>query len=169
MAAVLECGKPEESLYEKTLSALLGLCLLSAGAMAHEFKLGDLKIGHPWSRAMPESSPTGGVYLLLSNRGKTADKLLSASTPRAAKAELHTHINDNGVMRMREVAGGVEVAAGQQVKFAPGSYHVMLMGLKQPLRAGDHFPLTLRFEKAGSVTVDVAVEDGVAPAAEHAH
>ncbi|KMN37486.1 MULTISPECIES: copper chaperone PCu(A)C [Chromobacterium] len=154
---------------KKTLSALLGLCLLSAGAMAHEFKLGDLKIGHPWSRAMPESSPTGGVYLLLSNRGKTADKLLSASTPRAAKAELHTHINDNGVMRMREVAGGVEVAAGQQVKFAPGSYHVMLMGLKQPLRAGDHFPLTLRFEKAGSVTVDVAVEDGVAPAAEHAH
>ncbi|WP_374424880.1 copper chaperone PCu(A)C [Chromobacterium sp.] len=154
---------------KKTLSALLGLCLLSAGAMAHEFKLGDLKIGHPWSRAMPESSPTGGVYLLLSNRGKAADKLLSASTPRAAKAELHTHINDNGVMRMREVAGGVEVAAGQQVKFAPGSYHVMLMGLKQPLRAGDHFPLTLRFEKAGSVTVDVAVEDGVAPAAEHAH
>lgn len=154
---------------KKTLSALLGLCLLSAGALAHEFKLGDLKIGHPWSRAMPESSPTGGVYLLLSNRGKTADKLLSASTPRAAKAELHTHINDNGVMRMREVAGGVEVAAGQQVKFAPGSYHVMLMGLKQPLRAGDHFPLTLRFEKAGSVTVDVAVEDGVAPAAEHAH
>jgi copper(I)-binding protein len=156
---------------QKTLSALLGLCLLSAGAMAHEFKLGDLKIGHPWSRAMPESSPTGGVYLLLSNRGKAADKLLSASTPRAAKAELHTHINDNGVMRMREVAGGVEVAAGQQVKFAPGSYHVMLMGLKQPLRAGDHFPLTLRFEKAGSVTVDVAVEDGVAAAApaEHAH
>ncbi|BBH10976.1 copper chaperone PCu(A)C [Chromobacterium haemolyticum] len=155
----------------KTLSALLCLCLLSAGAMAHEFKLGDIKIGHPWSRAMPESSPTGGVYLSLNNQGKTADKLLSASTPRAAKAELHTHINDKGVMRMREVAGGVEVAAGQQVKFAPGSYHVMLMGLKQPLRAGDHFPLTLRFEKAGSVTVDVAVEDGVAAAApaEHAH
>lgn len=155
----------------KTLSALLCLCLLSAGAMAHEFKLGDIKIGHPWSRAMPESSPTGGVYLSLNNQGKTADKLLSASTPRAAKAELHTHINDKGVMRMREVAGGVEVAAGQQVKFAPGSYHVMLMGLRQPLRAGDHFPLTLRFEKAGSVTVDVAVEDGVAAAApaEHAH
>ncbi|WP_206118773.1 copper chaperone PCu(A)C [Chromobacterium fluminis] len=156
---------------QKTLSALLGLCLLSAGAMAHEFKLGDMKIGHPWSRAMPESSPTGGVYLSLNNRGKTADKLLSASTPRAAKAELHTHLNDNGVMRMREVAGGVAVAAGQEVKFAPGSYHVMLMGLKQPLRVGDRFPLTLRFEKAGSVTVEVVVEDGVAAAApaEHAH
>lgn len=155
----------------KTLSALLGLCLLSAGAMAHEFKLGDIKIGHPWSRAMPESSSTGGVYLSLNNQGKTADKLLSASTPRAAKAELHTHLNDKGVMRMREVAGGVAVAGGQEVKFAPGSYHVMLMGLKQPLRVGDRFPLTLRFEKAGSVTVEVVVEDGVAAAApaEHAH
>ncbi|OBU87797.1 copper chaperone PCu(A)C [Chromobacterium subtsugae] len=140
-------------------AALFGLCL-SGLAAAHSFQLGDIHIGHPWSRAMPATSPTGGVYLSLKNQGKTEDKLVSASTPRAEAAELHTHVNDNGVMRMRKVEGGVAIAPGQTVKFAPGSYHVMLMGLKQPLNKGDHFPLTLKFEKAGSVTVDVVVQDG---------
>lgn len=65
-------------------------------------------------------------------------------------------------MRMREVTDGVAVAPGTTVKFAPGGYHIMLMGLKQPLKAGDRFPLTLKFAKAGSVTVDVQVEDGAA-------
>ncbi|QEL57409.1 copper chaperone PCu(A)C [Chromobacterium paludis] len=147
-------------------AALLGLCL-SGLAAAHSFQLGSIHIGHPWSRAMPAASATGGVYLSLENQGKAEDKLLSASTPRADSAELHTHINDNGVMRMRKVEGGVELAPGKTVKFAPGSYHVMLMGLKQPLKAGDHFPLTLKFEKAGSVTVDVVVQDGAADAHSH--
>lgn len=91
---------------------------------------------------------------------------MSASTPRAERAEVHTHVNDNGVMRMRKVEGGVAVAPGQTVKFAPGSYHIMLLGLKQPLKAGDRFPLTLSFEKAGQVEVQVVVQDG---AGDHAH
>ncbi|WP_434631156.1 copper chaperone PCu(A)C [Chromobacterium sp. CV08] len=148
-------------------AALFALCL-SGLAAAHSFQLGSIHIGHPWSRAMPLASPTGGVYLSLENQGKGADRLLSASTPRAASAELHTHVNDNGVMRMRKVEGGVEIAPGQTVKFAPGSYHVMLVGLKQPLKAGDRFPLTLNFEKAGSIVVDVVVQDGM-PAESHSH
>ncbi|MEJ8675318.1 copper chaperone PCu(A)C [Chromobacterium amazonense] len=147
-------------------AALLGMCL-SGLVAAHSFQLGSIHIGHPWSRAMPETSATGSVYLSLENQGKETDKLVSASTPRADTAELHTHVNDNGVMRMRKV-DSVELAPGKTVKFAPGSYHVMLMGLKQPLKAGDHFPLTLKFEKAGSVKVDVVVQDGGA-AAEHSH
>ncbi|AUH53709.1 hypothetical protein CXB49_19765 [Chromobacterium sp. ATCC 53434] len=148
-------------------AALFALCL-SGLAAAHSFQLGSIHIGHPWSRAMPIASPTGGVYLSLENQGKGADRLVSASTPRAASAELHTHVNDNGVMRMRKVEGGVEIAPGQTVKFAPGSYHVMLVGLKQPLKAGDRFPLTLNFEKAGSIVVDVVVQDGM-PAESHSH
>ena len=142
------------------------LYFLGLGAMANEFKLANLAISHPWSLAMPESSSTAGVYLSLSNRGKTPDKLLSATSPCAARAELHSHINDNGVMRMRQIAGGVLVAAGQKVHFSPGRHHVMLMDLKHPLHAGDSFPLTLRFEKAGSVTVNVVVQNSapVAPA-----
>ncbi|OHX13514.1 copper chaperone PCu(A)C [Chromobacterium sphagni] len=152
---------------KRLAAALLGLCL-SGLVAAHSFQLGAIHIGHPWSRAMPAASPTGGVYLSLQNQGKTEDRLLSASTPRAESAELHTHINDNGVMRMRKVEGGVALAPGQTVKFAPGSYHVMLMGLKQPLNKGDHFPLTLKFDKAGSVTVDVVVQDG-GEADSHSH
>jgi len=71
------------------------------------------------------------------------------------------------VMRMREVNGGVALAAGSQVKFMPGGYHIMLMGLKQPLKAGDRFPLTLKFAKAGSVTVEVLVEKDAPMNMEH--
>ncbi|OWY40908.1 hypothetical protein CEK28_01140 [Xenophilus sp. AP218F] len=150
---------------KRVFALLLGLCL-SAAAMAHSYKVGEINIVHPWSRAMPAASTTGGVYFALDNKGKTADRLVGAATPRAETAELHTHVNDNGVMRMRKVEGGVEVAPGQQVKFAPGGYHVMLFGLKQPLKAGDRFPMTLKFEKGGEVKVDVVVQDG---ADSHSH
>ncbi|MBV8679948.1 MAG: copper chaperone PCu(A)C [Aquitalea sp.] len=148
------------------LFTLFAGLLLAATVSAHSFKLGALELGHPWSRAMPEASPTGAAYLSIKNTGKEADTLLSVSTPRADKAELHVHLNDNGVMRMRQVES-VAVAAGAEVKFAPGGYHIMLMGLKQPLKAGDHFPLTLKFAKAGTVTVDVIVEKDAPMAMEH--
>lgn len=136
----------------------LAFCLLlSLPAWAQDFQRGDLRVVQPWSRAMPVASANGAAYLELDNQGKQADRLLSASTPRAARAELHGHINDNGVMRMREVKGGVEIPAGGQLRFAPGGLHVMLMGLKSPLAAGERFPLTLKFERAGELTVEVAV------------
>jgi len=150
----------------RLLTLLAGL-LLAATVSAHSFKLGALELGHPWSRAMPEASPSGAAYLSIKNTGKEADTLLAASTPRSDKAELHVHINDNGVMRMREVSGGVTVAAGSEVKFAPGGYHIMLMGLKQPLKAGERFPLTLKFAKAGTITVEVLVEKDAPMAMEH--
>ena len=140
----------------RLLTLLSGL-LLAATVSAHSFTLGALELGHPWSRTMPEASPTGAVYLSIKNKGKEADTLLSVSTPRADKAQLHVHLNDNGVMHMREVSGGIAVAAGNEVKFAPGGYHIMLMGLKQPLKEGDSFPVTLSFEHSGPVTATVAV------------
>jgi len=149
------------------LFTILAGLLLAATVAAHSFTLGPLELEHPWSRAMPESSSTGAVYLSIRNTGKEADTLLSASTPRADMAELHVHINDNGVMRMREVNGGLALAAGSQVKFMPGGYHIMLMGLKQPLKAGDRFPLTLKFAKTGSVTVEVLVEKDAPMNMEH--
>ena len=94
---------------------------------------------------------------MLKNEGKTADRLLSAASPAAAKVELHAHINDNGVMRMREV-NAIDLAPDATVKLAPGGLHVMLLGLTEPLKKGKAVPLTLTFEKAGSVTVEVAVQ-----------
>ncbi|MDF0605341.1 copper chaperone PCu(A)C [Neisseriaceae bacterium TC5R-5] len=139
------------------LALLLSLGTISL-ASAQSYKLRGLEIDHPWSRAMPTSSPTGAVYLKLSNKGKVDDKLIAASTPRAQSAELHSHLHDNGVMRMREVTGGVSIAAGKEVGFEPGGYHIMLIGLKQALTVGDRFPLTLKFAKAGAITVEVIVQ-----------
>lgn len=84
------------------------------------------------------------------------DRLLGAKTPMAERAELHEHVMENGIARMRPV-DAVAVAPDAPAVFQPGGYHVMIMGLKGPLKEGETFPLTLTFEKAGDVTVDVMV------------
>ncbi|WP_024301035.1 copper chaperone PCu(A)C [Pseudogulbenkiania sp. MAI-1] len=146
----------------RPLSALF-LILLALPALAHHYVLGSLRIGHPWSRAMPAMMSSGAVYLKLDNQGKTADRLLAVSTPRAASAELHQHLNDKGVMRMRAVTEGIELPPGQTITLAPGGLHIMLMGLTAPLKAGERFPLTLRFSRAGTVEVEVKIEEGMMP------
>ena len=105
---------------------------------------------------------------LRDNQSPTADRLVSASTPVAKKAELHTMSMQGMVMKMRPISG-LDIPAGQPVSLKPGGEHIMLMGLNQPLREGQSFPLTLDFEKAGPRTVTVTVEKagakGPAPAA----
>ena len=106
--------------------------------------------------------------MTLTNTGKQADRVVSASTEAAGITELHTHLNENGVMKMRQV-NDIRVEAGSTVKLQPGGLHVMLIKLKQPLKEGDSVPLTLRFEKAGEVKVDVKVDKvGAMPAMQHA-
>ena len=141
--------------YALPLLSLLALPL----AQAHDYQLADLHIDHPWSRAMPPNAPAGAAYFLVENRGNSEDRLVAVSTPRAGKSELHSHVHENGLMKMVHVPA-VDVAAGAQVEFSPGGYHVMLFQLNQPLQAGDRFPLTLQFEKAGSIEVEVQVQEG---------
>lgn len=146
----------------RPLSALL-CALLALPALAQHYALGTLHIDHPWSRAMPAAMNSGVVYLKLDNRGPHADHLLAVSTPRAASAELHQHLNDHGVMRMRAVTEGIELPPGRSVALVPGGLHIMLMGLTAPLKVGEHFPLTLRFARAGKIEVEVTIADGMAP------
>lgn len=135
--------------------ALLAL-VASAGLAAAQDKTGTIRIENPWARAMIGPARIGAVYLVVRNEGRTADRLISVESPVSA-AELHAHRTDaKGVMRMRPLSA-VEIPAGGTVEFAPGGLHVMLPGIKAPLEEGQHFPLTLRFEKAGAVTVDVSV------------
>ena len=138
---------------------LLGLSLLlpSLLAQAHEYQAGQLHIDHPWSREMPPVAPTAAAYFVVHNQGGEADRLLGASTPVAGKAELHEHLHQGGVMKMQQVQD-VTIPAGGEVEFAPMGYHVMLFELKQQARDGERFPLTLTFEKAGAVEVEVAVQ-----------
>jgi copper(I)-binding protein len=119
---------------------------------------GPLRIEGPWARATPPAGQVGGAFVTLVNTGAAPDRLVSAASPVAGRIELHTHIKDGDVMRMREVEGGIPLPPGDTVKLQPGGFHIMLLGLKQGLAAGSSFPLTLTFEKAGSVQVDVPVE-----------
>ncbi|MFO1038245.1 MAG: copper chaperone PCu(A)C [Geminicoccaceae bacterium] len=144
-------------------SALLALVtagLLAAGiaTAAETAKLGPIGIDDAWARAAPAGMANSAAYMKLENGGAEADKLVSASSPAADMVGLHaTTVDSSGVAQMREVEG-IEVPAGGSVELAPGGLHVMLMGLKQPLAAGGTLPLTLVFEHAGSVTLDVPVQ-----------
>jgi periplasmic copper chaperone A len=123
-----------------------------------DYKLGALEISHPWSRATPKSADTAAGYLTVKNTGDTADRLVSATFSDAATAQIHQMTMDNGVMRMRELANGLEIKPGETVELKPASYHIMFMGLKQPLVKGQTVSGTLTFEKAGTINVDFAVE-----------
>jgi hypothetical protein len=129
--------------------------LFAATAWAGEYTLGPLTIDHPWAR--PSVAANGGAYMTISTSGEAADRLIQAASPVAATVELHTHILDGDVMRMRPVTA-IEVNVGEPATLRPGGLHVMLIGLKAPLKAGERFPLTLTFANAGTVTVDVMVE-----------
>jgi len=150
-----------------TTVAGLALGLASLVAHAHEFKLGAITIGHPYARATAAGQPTGGGFMSFANAGP-ADKLLSVSADVSKSVELHEMKMEADVMKMRQV-DGIEVAAGKTVELKPGGYHVMFVGLKAPLKAGDKFPAKLKFEKAGEVDVVFNVEAPGTAAAEHKH
>jgi hypothetical protein len=101
---------------------------------------------------------TGAVYMTLDNTSASADRLTGGSSDVADKVQIHEMSVVNGVMQMRQLADGLPVPAGGSVVLKPGSYHVMLIGLKKPLTAGETFPLTLTFAKAGNISVTVAVQ-----------
>lgn len=141
---------------KKTLLSLT-LLLPALFAQAHEYEVGQLHIDHPWSREMPPVAPTAAAYFVVHNKGNEADRLVRVSTPVAGKAELHEHVHADGVMKMQQVQD-VAIPAGGEVKFEPMGYHVMLFNLQQQAKDGERFPLTLTFEKAGDVEVEVAVQ-----------
>lgn len=114
-------------------------------------------IEQPWARATPGGAKTGAVYVTLTNKGASADRLLGATTPLADKVQFHKETEDNGVSRMREVRS-VDLAPGAKIIFKPGEMHMMIVGLKQPLTEGQTFLLTLQFEKAGNIEVTIPIE-----------
>jgi copper(I)-binding protein len=116
----------------------------------------NISLDHVWVRASAGNATTGAAYFTVVDNG-SPDRLHGVSTPIATMAELHETIDDNGVMKMRPVAA-IALEQGKPVTFKPGGYHVMLTGLKNPLKAGDSFPLTLTFEHAQPITVTAHVE-----------
>jgi len=156
----------------KKVLLLAALLLPACYVEAHEYAKGHLAIAHPWSMELPPNAPTIAAYFVISNAGPDADRLTGVDSPVAGVAQLHEHVNKDGLMKMQQVQT-VDIPAGGELKFAPMAYHVMLLDLKDrsKLKDGQSFPLTLHFEKTGDVTVDVKVQkqppDDAPPA--HAH
>lgn len=149
-------------------SGFLVTLVLSAPAMAQDgLRVGELQIEGAWARATPPAARQGAVYLVIRNGGKVPDRLVSVSAPVAAKAELHTHLDEGGIMRMRPVTA-IEIAPGQSAALRPGGDHIMLVDLKAPLKEGERFPLTLRFEHSSTAVIDVPVTRS-APAGHDGH
>ena len=140
----------------KILGALL--LVLSAAGLLHAQTpgQGSIAVEHPWARATPGGAKTGATYMILTNSSGSADRLLRATTPVATSVQFHKVTEENGVSRMRELPT-IDVAPGAKIVLKPGDMHVMLVGLKQPLKEGQTFPLTLEFEKSGKVELVVSV------------
>lgn len=145
------------------------LAALATPSMALAQGISPLRIEQPFARATAPTARAGGAYMTIVNSGATADRLLRAESSVAARTELHTVIKEGDVMRMREVPG-IDVPANGKATLAPGGFHLMLMELKAPLKAGDTTAITLVFEKAGRIEVAVPIVPlGAAPAGEHKH
>jgi copper(I)-binding protein len=134
------------------------LAFLPAVAFAHDYKLGALEISEPWTRATASTAPTAGGFLTITNKGTTPDRLVAVRSAAAAKVQVHEMKMDGNIMRMRALEHGLDIPAGGTVKLAPGGFHLMMMGLKRPLKKGTEVPVTLVFEKAGSIDIELDVE-----------
>ena len=129
---------------------LLLLALVATPAM------GQVTIADAWTRATAPGAKIAAGYLTIRNSGKTADKLVSASSPAAEKVETHVTVKDGDIFRMREVKG-YDIPAGGSFELKPGGAHLMLVNVKTPLKEGEKVPLTLRFERAGEVKTALQV------------
>ena len=141
----------------RLIAALLLVTFAADSALAETYKVGALQIDQPWARATPASAPAGGGFLKITNTGAAPDRLVSASSPAADIVQVHEMKMDGAVMRMREVEKGLEIPAGGTVTLAPGGFHLMMMGLKGPLKQGTNVPITLVFEKAGKIEIELSV------------
>jgi len=143
------------------LAATLMLAALSSAASAHaghhNAARQTIAITNAWARETAPAQVNGGGFLTITNKGKVADRLISASSPVAPTVQLHTMSMDGGVMRMRELPDGIPVPAQSVVELKPGGMHIMFIGLKAPLKPGQSVALTLGFVKAGVVKVAMPV------------
>ncbi len=139
---------------------------MSAPVAGHGYEKGDLRVGHPWTRATPPGAKVAAGYLSVRNSGKLPERILGASSPAAERVELHIQVREGDVLKMREVQS-VEVPPGQSRMLRPGSLHLMLVNLRKPLVRGQSIPLTLRFERTGDLQVELEVQ--AADTATHSH
>lgn len=138
-------------------------------ASSHEISLGQLLISGPFTRATLPNAPVGGGFLTITNAGTEDDRLISAESGMAKMTQIHEMAMEGDVMKMRQLADGVVIPAGQTIALEPGGLHLMFMGLSGPIVEGETVPVTLNFEKAGTITLDLVAAGSAAdaPAGDH--
>lgn len=146
------------SIIRRVILGLAATAFVTTGAWAQAFTVGDIEIGHPWSRATLPGAKVAAGYASLKNNGTEPDRLVGVSAEIAGKGEPHEMAVTDGIMIMRPLKGGLEIPAGAEVMLEPGSYHIMFTDLKAPAVEGEKFKGTMTFEKAGTVEVEFAVE-----------
>lgn len=134
------------------------LATTSIAACSREYTAGTVTVVEPWSRATAEGAPVGVAYMTIKNTGAIAITLVGGTTPLAETVEVHTMTMEGEVMRMRPLSDGLQIPPGGAVELKPGANHLMLIGLKRKLTEGESLPLTLTFEPAATITVEVAVK-----------
>ncbi len=140
------------------LVALGGLIWVSAPALAQQnIVIGELELSGAFTRATPPRAKTGGGFLSITNSGKTDDRLIFVTSPAAAVVELHVMSMENEVMVMGSRPEGFVIPAGETVELAPGGKHIMFMQIAEPFKMGTMVPVTLVFERAGSVDLMLPV------------
>jgi periplasmic copper chaperone A len=137
--------------------AVAFLLIAIGAATAHEYTGKGMTVTHPWARATPGGVTTGGAYLEMRAAKGHADRLIGGRTEVAGAVELHTHIMEGGIAKMRRV-DAIPIKAGTSMVLKPSGYHLMLTDLKAPLKQGDLVKLILVFEKAGEIEVEATVE-----------
>ncbi|MFG1358745.1 copper chaperone PCu(A)C [Xanthobacter pseudotagetidis] len=156
-----KAGRPAFGSFEEKLALAVfaaALALFTAqGARADEVKIGNLSIDDPFTRATPDGAKVGAGYMVVKNKGATADRLIAATADVAGRAEIHEMAMSNGVMTMRPQPNGVAVPANGEVALKPGGYHIMFLDLKAPIALDKPVTGTLTFEKAGTVSVTYKV------------
>lgn len=150
----------------RLLAAAVAATLALSLPLAAEEHPNAIHVHDAYARAMGGMGKSGAVFFMMHNMTETDDRLIDARADVAKRIELHTHKDmGDGVMQMLHVPEGFALAAGEMHELARGGDHVMLMGLTRDLANGDTFPLTLVFEKAGEMVIDVAIDNDRKPAA----
>ena len=132
--------------------------LVALAAFAHSHEKGDIQVRHPWSRATPPGAKVGVGYLEIRNKGSQPDRLLSATTTAARRVEMHLTEQAGEVAKMRQLRA-FEIPGRERLELRPGGAHLMLVDLVAPLKKGERFSMTLRFERAGELEVQFEVQE----------
>ncbi|EJF79296.1 Uncharacterized protein conserved in bacteria [Candidatus Bartonella washoeensis] len=147
---------PLKKLITNVLWALL-FAFTTLPATAQQYKIGNIEILHPWTRATPRGIKVGSGYLYIINHGNTPDRLISVSTTGVQSTEIHSMAVVNDIMKMEKMHNGIEIPGNGEITLKPGGDHIMFMGLSHPFKLGDKVSAKLTFEQAGTIDIDFSV------------